>query len=360
MPDKQLSGRQLACITAIYIIGSSSIVGNSGIAGRDTWFAMLLAVVAAIPLVLLYSRVSMLYRGMHLFDIIYEAFGKKVGWVVTLLMTFYCFQLGMMVLRDFPEYVHTTSLPKTPPIIVTLIIGFVCAYLVKLGIDSIGKAGIFFSWLVGATAIFTFLLLIPNMQFKYLRPMLAMPAETIGMNALKLLSTPFGETVVLLCVFCNLKPHMKAKNSFVPGLLFGGGYLVTSVLRNILALGSENFASLYFPSYNAVSTINVSDFFQRIEVLVASYLLICDIMKISICIYATSLGLVKLLGKADYKVSVLPVTLLMSTFSVLAFESTMQLYSWSPGHIFFAAPFQLLIPLALWIFGEVRRKRKII
>lgn len=358
MQKSTLSGRQLICITAIYIIGSSSVIGNSGLAKKDSWFAMLLAVIAVIPLILLYARLLKLYPGQNLFEMFYTAFGQKIGWIVTLLMTIYCFQLGTMVLRDFPEFVQTTALRKTPVLVFTLLLALVCAYFAKLGIDSFGKASVLFSWVVGIVVIFTFLFLIPRMDLNRLRPVLATPPDKIAWNAGKLLSAPFGETVLLLCVFCNIKPEQSGKKSFLAGLFFGGAYLFISVLRNILVLGAENFASLYFPSYSAVSAINVGDFFQRIEVVVAGYLLICDILKISIAIYAACLGVAKLLKLEDYGSVVFPVTFLMVPLSVLEMKSIMQFYRWNPWYLMILAPFQLILPLFLWLLGEGRNRRK--
>jgi len=357
MQKDVLSSRQLICITALYIIGSSSVIGSSGIAKRDTWIAMLLAILAAVPLVLLYARISTLYPGQTLFDIIYTVFGGKLGWLVTLATTVYCFQLGTLVLRDFPEFVHTASLHKTPTIVFTLFLGLVCAYLAKLGVSSFGKAGILFSWIVGFIVVFTFLFLIPHMDVKHLRPVLSTSWDVIALNSGKLLSAPFGETVLLLCLFCNFKAGQSKKRSFLIGLLLGGAYLVISVLRNIMALGAENFSSLYFPSYSAVSTINIGDFLQRVEVMVAGHLLICDIMKISIAIYATCLGVVKLLKLEDYKKVVLPITLLMVPLSTMAFDNTMQFFHWSPAYFLLSFPFELCIPLLLWLYGEIKGPR---
>lgn len=356
MQKNTLSGRQLACITAIYIIGSSSVIGNNGMAKKDTWIALLLAAAVSVPLILLYAGLVKLYPGQTMFDMLYIALGKRVGWIVTLLTTAYCFQLGVMVLRDFPEFVHATALQKTPIVILALLISLVCAYLVKLGVRSFGKAGILFMWIVGIVAILTFFLLISNMRLKHIRPVLATPIPTIALNTAKLLSTPFGETVLLLCLYSNIKPGQSAKKPFVAGLLLGGGYLLLSILRNILVLGAENFSSLYFPSYSAVSTINIGDFFQRVEVMVAGYLLICDILKVSIAMYATCLGLSKLLKLREYRVVALPVALLMAAFSVMEFGSIMQYYHWNPRSFLITIPFQLLIPLILWCVGIFKQK----
>lgn len=352
-----LSGRQLACVTALFVIGNSSAVGSSGLAGRDTWAAILLATAAALPLGLLYARVSALYPEKSLFGMIEAAFGRVAGWVITLLVTLWCFCIGAMVLRDFPEFVHATALPRTPLIVFTLIFALVCAYLARLGAASFGMVAVLFSWLVMAAAVVTFLFLLPSMELKHIRPVLTTPLPTIALNAAKLLGTSFGESVMLLCLFCNARPGQKKGRAFVCGLLLGGGYLTLSVVRNILTLGAGNFISVYFPSYSAVSILNIGDFFQRVEALAAGYLLICDVVKIAVAIYAVSLGVQHLFRLRDNKTAVLPAALLMIPVSVFAFGSTMQFYQWNPKYLLFSLPVQLLLPLALWLIGAYRRRQ---
>jgi len=354
---EELSGRQLACITALFIIGSSSVIGNSGIAKKDTWIAVLAAIAIAVPLILIYGRISALFQERNLFDIIYRVFGKRLGWVITLLTSLYCFHLGALVLRDFPEFIQAVSFQKTPKIIFAMLLGLLCAYLAKLGVRTFGKAGILFSALVGVVAVLTFLLLLPSMNVHNLQPVLAMPPGVIAQNAAKLFSTPFGETVLLLCLFCNMKSGQSRPKAYLTGLLLGGLYLVMSVLRNILALGAGNFSSLYFPSYSVVSTINIGDFLQRLEVLVSSYMLLCDITKIAVALYATCLGVAKLAGIDDYRKIVLPVSWLMIALSLAAFQNTMEFFSWPPLYYIYALPFQVGLPVILWIWAEVNKSK---
>lgn len=356
MDEHVLSGRQLTCITALYIIGSSSFIGSSGIAGKDTWLALLLAGVLCVPLVLLYARISTLYASKNLFDIIYQVFGEELGWAVTLVATAYCFGLGTMVLRDFPEFAHTTSLLNTPKLILALLLGLTCAYLTRLGAGALGKSGILFSTAVALVALVILLLLAPNMDLRNLQPVLADGWKPVALGAAKFIGAPFGETVLLLCVFCNQKADQKKRKPFLLGLLLGGAYLAVSVLRNILTLGAGNFSSLYYPSYSAVGTIEIGEFFQRIEVVVACYLLLCDIIKIAVAMYAACLGLSKLLRVADYRKLVTAVSLLMIACSMLPFQSTMQFFSWSPAFLSVSAVFSLGLPVIFWTYGEIKRK----
>lgn len=319
--------------------------------------AMILAIVAAIPLVLIYARISTLFKERNLFDMLFEVFGKQLGWLISLLMTLYCFQLGTLVLRDFPEFVQVVSLPNTPKIIFATLVGLICAYLAKLGINSLGKAGILFSAVVGAVVVLTFLFLLPKMDAQHLLPVLATKWDVLGLNTAKLFTLPLGETVLLLCLFCNLKAGQSKYKTYVFGLMFGGSYLIISILRNILSLGAGNFTSLYYSSYNAVSTINIGDFFQRVEVMVASYLLLCDIVKIAVAVYATSLGVAKLLNISDYKKVVLPVAWLMIALSPIVYKNTMEFFKWSDKYFYFSLPFQVCIPLILWIWGESNKKK---
>ena len=358
MKENVLSGRQLICLTWLFLLGSAAVSGGGGPAGRDTWGALVLAAVAAIPLVLIYARVSTLFEERNLFDMLLRVFGKWFGRLISLCVILYCFMLGTLTLREFPVFVQTASLPKTPKIIFAAILGLICAYLAALGVRSFGKAGILFSAAAGCVIILTFLLLLPNMEFGNIRPVLGARWEDIGKNAAMFFGAPFGESVLLLCLFCDMKPGHSKYKAYFWGLMLGGAFLTAIILGNILSLGTGNFMSLSFPSYSAVSTINIGDYFQRAEVMAVSCMLLCDIIKIAVALYAACLGVASIFNITDYRKAVPVLALAMIPLSVFVSRDTVEIFRRFPGSLAYLIPIQVVIPLILWIWGESRIARK--
>jgi spore germination protein KB len=85
--------------------------------------------------------------------------------------------------------------------------------------------------------------------------------------------------------------------------------------------------------------------------------LLCDIVKIAVAIYATSLGIAKLMNLGDYRKVTLPITWLMIALSTITFGNTVEFLGWSQIYFYFALPFQILLPLILWLRGEGRKNK---
>ena len=355
--EAKLSGRQLACLTMVYIIGSSAALGSGDMAGRGAWLSMVMAVLVMVPVVVLYARVSVLYGEGDLFDALFQALGPVLGWGAALLALLYCLKLGAAALRDFPEFLHTVTLVKTPKALLVLPLGLLCAYLARLGPGAMGKAAILFSAVVGILAAATFFLLLPNMELGRLLPVLEEGWRPVVLNAAGLVSVPFGEMVLLLCLFCRQKEGQSRQTAWLWGLMLGGAYLVVSLLRNLLALGAENLVALRYPSYSAAGIINLADFFQRVEVVVACYLLMCDILKAGVALYAASLGLAKLLRLKDSRRGIWPLGIVMTAAALLVPQSFLQGTHSSPSYFWLTLPFALGLPLLLWGLGELRKRR---
>jgi len=352
MDNQMISSRQLACVTGLFIIGGLSLSNVGSDSGRDAWFGMLVATLAASLLAILYGRISSLYSTRDIFEIIRSVFGRWLGWLIILAVTLYSFRIGILSLRGFPEFVQATSMPNTPRIIFIMLIGLVCAYMARQGVSAFGKISALFAVITVLVVIATSMMLIPNMDIENLRPALATRPEVLGKSALAILAAPLGESVLMLCFFCQLKPGSNRQKTYLFGVLFGAGILLISILRNIMTLGAGNMASLFFPSYSAVSIINIGDFFHRVEVMAASYLLLCDIVKVAVAIYVTSLGISKLFLVDDYKKIVFPLTWLMIGASALGFDSAMELFGWQMEYVYFALPLQIILPFIVWIWGE--------
>ena len=158
-------------------------------------------------------------------------------------------------------------------------------------------------------------------------------------------------------VFSNISKVKNYNKTFITGLLVGGGLIFLATLRNILLLGSGTLSRVYFPSTMAISLIQQGALLERLEMLVAIIFLVCAFVKISICTFAVCNGISKVFGFNDYKFTATPVVLLMLSFSFIVYKSIMEMtffaFSIWP---FYAFPFEVIIPLIVFILAEIRSR----
>lgn len=195
------------------------------------------------------------------------------------------------------------------------------------------------------------------MDINRLKPVLNNGITPVLKGALSSFSFPFGETVVFTMVFSNISKAKNYNKTFMVGLGLGGLIVFLVATRNLLVLGSETVASVYFPSNMAISLIHMGQLLQRLEMHIAIILLICTFIKITICLLAVCNGISKVFGFNDYRFISTPITLLMLNFSFFIYRSTMEMSSWAfniwPYYSFI---FEVIIPLAIFIVAEIRSR----
>jgi len=126
MQKSIISSKQAIYIMILFLVGSSAVTGVSTSSKQDSWISFLLAIVMAIPLILMYSRIIKLFPSKNLYDILYELFGKIGGLIFSLIYIIYSLQLSALVIRNFTEFFQMVSMKETPQYILAIFLTFNC------------------------------------------------------------------------------------------------------------------------------------------------------------------------------------------------------------------------------------------
>ena len=357
MKNEVISERQGVILITLFIVGSSLLLGSGGQAKQDAWIAMIIAMCWAVILLLMFSRILSLYPGKDLFDILEIVMGKVIGKIISILMIWFAFHLGTLVLRNLSDFTNTLVFPDTPVVVPMISFVILIIWVLKEGIEVLGRWSEFFVWVIGLTIIIITLLSTSEMDISRLKPILGSGFMPILKGTLSSLSFPFGETVVFTMVFSNIAKIKSYKRTFLLGMFLGGGFVFLGTLRNILVLGSETVSKIYFPSTLAISLIHLGEFLQRIEIAVLIVFIVCVFVKVSICVFAVSNGISKFFGFTDYKFISTPVVLLMLNFSFFIYKSNIETTSWAFNvWPYYSMVFEVIIPLIVFIIVEVKNR----
>lgn len=357
MSRETITLRQAACILIVFIFGSTIIMGAGNKAEQDTWLSLLLAAIGAIPLVLVYARIMRLFPEKGVFEITEALFGKVVGKIFTALLCWYAVHLCSLVIRDFSEFIVLTSMPETPQLPIMILIALVAVYIVKSGVESLGKWALAVFPVICFVVFITILMSLRDIDFTNLQPMFNHDMGTIASASVSTISFPFAETVLFLSIAGAIKRTDSPKKLYISSVLISGGILILVVIRNIGMLGVPLWKAEYFPSYSAVRIIHVADYLMRTEGSIAMNFVFTGITKITVCLFAASKGLASLFGIKDYKQMAMPAGLLSLALCVTLYKSIMEMYGFLKVYQYYAAPFQILIPLIIWITAEIKIKR---
>ncbi len=358
MNKEVISDVQGICLVILFISGSTLALPTAPAAGSDLWIAILLAIIIAIPLYLAYSRLLSLYPGNDLFDILEKIFGKVFGKLLGLVFTCFAFHLGVMVLREQGDYLITLSLPETPIMIPMLIVIFLCVFAVKEGIETLGRWAKLFVIFNAPIPTITILLLIPQMDFNNIQPILFDGIRPLMEGTLQALIFPFGDVVIFLMVFFALKTKKSSYNALIKGLLLGGIMIAGVSLAEVLVLGKDLYAMNLYPNHTVAAKVSIGETLHRLEVISIIATLTSIFLKISICLLAACNGVAKIFGFDDYRFIVIPVALLMCNVSYFIYGTIEEKSIWvNDFTVYYFLPIQIILPILILIAGEINTRR---
>ncbi|MBZ9606819.1 endospore germination permease [Clostridium estertheticum] len=358
MKNEVISERQATILIILFIIGTTFLNGSGGAAKQDAWIAIIIAILWSIILLLMFSKILSLYPGKDLFDILQIVMGKFIGKTISILMIWFAFHDGSLVLRSLSEFTNISALPDTPVVVPMIFFTILLIWSLKEGIEVLGRWSEFFIWVVILIFFTVSIFSISQMNISKLKPILSSGSAPLLRGAFSSFTYPFGETVIFTMVFSNISKVKNYKKTFMVGLLVGGGLIFLVTLRNILVLGNETLSRLYFPSPMVISLIRLGNLLERLEMTVAIEFLVCVFVKVIICLFAVCNGISKVFGFDDYKFIATPIALLMFNFSFFVYESTMEMLSWTLNiWPYYSFVFEVIIPLVIFIVVEIRSRR---
>ncbi len=358
MRKEQITDKEGICILTIFIMGSTLILGVGVEAKNAAWIAVSIGIIMVIPMIFVYSRILSLFPGRDLFDILSIAFGKFFGKVFAFLYIWYAFHLGALVIRNFGEFINTITLPETPMLVPMLFLGAVGIFAARSGVEVLGRTSAYLFPILIFILVAVNILAIPQFRFNNLKPVLAEGFAPVIKGGFAAFSFPFAESILFIGILFTLKTKKSPRKVYFTSVFFAGAVIVLLSIRNIVILG-ELLGKSYFPSHVAVSRIAVGEFLQRIEISVSFVFAVCAFVKSTVCLLVASKGISKVFNLNDYRSIVIQTGLLMTLFADTVYKNTMEMNYWvHKVYAYYAFPFQVIIPLIVWVILEVKKRKE--
>lgn len=358
MNKELISNKQGVCMVSMFILGSSLFFATGIEAKNDMWIAIIIAIVISSIIFTGYSRILSLFPQKDLFDIVEIIFGKYIGKIFIFFYTWFALHLSGLVLRDYGEFINTIGLVETPRIIPELFFILICVWIVKVGVEALGRWCEIFIVFIIIFIFVTTCLEIRNMNIDTLRPVLYDGLTPVINGATSIIAFPLCEAVVFLPALSCLKDEKSSYKVYLFGLIVGGFILFIVTISTLLSLGDETISITYFPNYAAARRIAIGSFLQRVEANLAVTSLFTGFVKISVCLLAATKGITKLFCCDDYRFMVLPMGMLSFVLSTLSYKNIMEMISWGAYNWkYYAFPFEVLLPIIILIGAEIYNRK---
>ncbi|MBP1994822.1 GerAB/ArcD/ProY family transporter [Paenibacillus eucommiae] len=356
-----ISGRQLAILVCLFTIGSAILVipsGQAAYAQQDAWIATILGTVAGIGIVWLYTLVGSLFPTLSLVQLSEKLLGKWLGKVISFLFIGIFF-LGGPISNVYyiGSFMTSQIMPETPMEAFSILFVLTAVMGVRLGLETMARtAEILFPWVL----LLFFLLVMfisPQIKMDNILPILESGLKSTVPAALTFLSAAALPSVLLLVINpSQMNQPKEARRAFLIGYLMGGMVLIIIVTLCILVLGHDLTTRNTYPSYALAKLINIGDFLQRLEVLMAFIWIITLYFRMSLYYYVTLVAIAQIFNLKDYRPLAIPLGLLMLALAPIEYptsifdEYTTKVY-WIP----YALIAGLIYPLVLLGIARLRK-----
>ncbi|WP_432664055.1 endospore germination permease [Wukongibacter baidiensis] len=357
MNREVISDKQGVLIVVLFIIGTNSIFVSGASAEKDIWLANIVATILGLGMGLIYARMHYIFHDKDMFDIIEICFGRHIGrFLIVLLTLFYLEQLSNSPII-VGEFIGTVSLSETPKIAIEISIMLIGVYIVKKGIEVLGRWANLFSLIYIANMFIILFLLIPIIEINNIKPILNNGLSPVFKGAFETFMFPFAQLLLLSSVFKNFRKRESPYKIYFIGVLIGGIIITSMSLVISLVLGIYETSNLYFPSYSTFARISVKGFFQRIEILSGVSFIIGIFIKVSVHLMVASKGIAKIFNCSDYRFIVFPTALLTITVAQFSYEGIMELFEYNEIWYYYALPFYVILPLITYIIAEIKKRK---
>lgn len=359
LENGKISVRQFTVLVALYTVGTAILIIPSILAAKamqDIWIAGLIGLGSGLGLVFFYWKISERFQFMNLVEILEKCFGKWIGKAIAFsYFTFYIFILSTFVLRDIGDFMLTVMMVETPIEAIHIIFLAVVLYGVKLGLETFTRTTeLFLPWIV-LLLVVLFITLLPQIEYTNILPVMENGIQPVLRSSLSFIVFPFLELVVFLMIIPYVNEPKKTKKAFLLGTALGGGLLILIATLSILVIGVTETARSIYPTYDLSKTINIREFFQRVEAFMALIWFITVFVKLVVLTYTLSLGMASVFNVQDYKLLTLPIGLLLYIVSLVIFPSSTYLIEFTPTYDFYAVLWGLM-PVSIWLVSLVRGK----
>jgi len=357
----QISGTRFMFTIAFFLQSSALLTSFlSGVTKHDSWLAVVFGMVICTPLIWLYRTLMVMFPEKNLIQILDEVYGPVVGKIFGIGYVWFFITLTSLNLTDLGDFAKITMMRDTPHAVLTLLCMLAAVWAVRHGIKVVTRYGALFTFIDFAIVGISVVLLINQIDFRNLLPMLDLPAMKYVQSTHIIATIPLGELVIFLMITPNVKLSRREVTKYwFLGVGMGMLTVLVVLLRDITVLG--NTLHLFtLPGLVTLRLVNLGEALSRIEILFAVALIMLLFFKITFLCYVSVIAIAQILKVKEYPRLALALGALIVTYGITLYPNPMQ-HAAAARQIqpIVWTLFEILLPLLTFIIAKVRKLPKV-
>ncbi|MGQ7884747.1 GerAB/ArcD/ProY family transporter [Paenibacillus sp. WC2504] len=353
--QRQLSWLASSVITSGGILTLQNVLIR--ISQMDAWYSYLPSVFYVFGVASFFGYITKHYPQKHIFEITQELLGRVGGTIVNLIMIFHFWQIVMRDISSVSRFSTTLLLHNTPLEILTLLPCLLLIYFGKSSVEVIARVNDLFYPLFVVTVLSMPLLLSNELYLQLITPAMTMPLQHVAAGSILTIGNA-GDIFILGAFLHMMSNSNQVRSSIRHGSLLGIFLLTMAVFLILVVLGPKMPGNFLYPIYNLVQTIHVTDFLDRVDLIILMIWYPTVTCKMITIYMALLLGISAILDKRNYPTINKPVALCIVMTTLLSFRNTTDLLAFSNYSApVFALAYQPLV-MAILVVAIARKKRK--
>lgn len=353
----QLSANQTTLLCFVIVAGTQIlIIPNSlvAIAQRDSWLGAILGVLIGIGVAFVYILLIRRFPNQSLAQLNELLFGKWLGKIISFLFYFFFFNVAVIMVRHFNEFISIAYFTRTPVIVFHIMLTVTILYGVWLGLETFSRALELFFPFISLLLFVLFLFSSPKIQAENFLPMFEHGIKPIVYSSIDYQCISTVQLVVLLVIAPAIQQKTLSRSILV-GSIGCGVVLVLMTVFSIGVLG-VNFVDLSnYATFALAKNIYIGDFTNRIEVFIVWIWFLTIFFKVCLFFYATSKGIAETLQLSDYRILLLPLSIILIVMTDAVFPNVVYFRELLPYWNSFSVTVGFILPLLMLLLAKVRK-----
>ncbi|MGG1617558.1 endospore germination permease [Paenibacillus sp. NRS-1782] len=316
----RISTTQMMILGFLLLIGDTALVYPTIMttgAHEDAWIAGLICIPLGLACIKLIVSASNIDPTKTIIELSLQGLGKWVGGAVALSYLFFFLLETSIYVREIEDFMCTQIYEGTPGGVIRSMAIILLVYGLRLGLETLGRAAQIFFPFFAFFLICLIVLLFPEAQIERIYPILNTPLPDMLHTIMFGVFFPFGEMCVIFMVLPYVQKKSNTSRNILISLLIGAVALNLILFLSLTVLGAYFSEHEFYAAYILAQRINIANFLQRIEALMATTWIISTYFKTVLFFHAFVLGTAQILKLKSYRPLIFPVAFLIYGLSHL-------------------------------------------
>lgn len=361
--NNKINKTQLTVILINSVIGLEALSLPNRLANEvktDGWIVILVAGLLAILLMSLINSVAVKYPGKSMVEFGRDLVPSPIANIISLIYMIEFLIIGGIIIKFFNEVMNIFLLNNTPFQVINITILLLAIYMVRSGIEAMGRFFIVATILLLLPTLVIGLSILPDINPDNFLPILNTDTSIMLKAIPKTISSFSGFQILFFITFMvkedkkNLRKHHIISMIFIV-ILYTLIYLVT-----LGKYGANKLQYQIWPVMSLMRSIQIpSAFLENIDALVMSVWIIAVFTSLSVVLYGSSFIFSRLLKSNEMKPFVIPTAAIIYIIGSLP-ENLAQKIAYADKAIEITSLITLLIvPVLYFVLSKAKEKKKV-